>query len=194
MLAPMGLAAGPVVPTANGASSMRRSTAPPSPRSTPSTPPRSASSRRPAARSSAPRRSDWTARRLAVDAIGETCNVAADRARRRTPSCRRSAARSRKRPIKGRITLSGYEGSELLVARLLVESGADLRYVGTACPKTPGPIRREWLEAQGVRSVPRLAGTGSGRVDEFKPDLAIGTTPVVQQAKELRSPRSTSPT
>ena len=31
-------------------------------------------------------------------------------------------------PIKGRITLSGYEGSELLVARLLVESGADLRY------------------------------------------------------------------
>ncbi|MFN5994461.1 MAG: chlorophyllide a reductase subunit Y, partial [Betaproteobacteria bacterium] len=30
-------------------------------------------------------------------------------------------------PIKGRITMSGYEGSELLVARLLVESGADLR-------------------------------------------------------------------
>jgi len=36
----------------------------------------------------------------------------------------------------GRITLSGYEGSELLVARLLVESGADVRYVGTACPRT----------------------------------------------------------
>ncbi|MCH5373109.1 MAG: chlorophyllide reductase subunit Y, partial [Planctomycetes bacterium] len=29
-------------------------------------------------------------------------------------------------PIKGRITLSGYEGSELLVARMLVESGADI--------------------------------------------------------------------
>jgi len=40
-------------------------------------------------------------------------------------------------PIKGRITMSGYEGSELLVARLLVESGADVRYVGTACPRTP---------------------------------------------------------
>ena len=37
-------------------------------------------------------------------------------------------------PIKGRITLSGYEGSELLVGRLLVESGADLRYVGTRLP------------------------------------------------------------
>ena len=35
-------------------------------------------------------------------------------------------------PIKGTITLSGYEGSELLVARLLIESGADVPYVGTA--------------------------------------------------------------
>jgi chlorophyllide a reductase subunit Y len=29
-------------------------------------------------------------------------------------------------PIKGRITVSGYEGSELLVARLLIESGAEV--------------------------------------------------------------------
>ncbi len=69
----------------------------------------------------------------------------------RTASCRRSAARSRSTPIKGRITLSGYEGSELLVARLLVESGADVRYVGTACPRTPwSDADREWLEAKGV--------------------------------------------
>ena len=55
-------------------------------------------------------------------------------------------------PIKGRITLSGYEGSELLVARLLVESGADVRYVGTACPRTRwSDADREWLEAKGVR-------------------------------------------
>ena len=39
-------------------------------------------------------------------------------------------------PIKGTVTLSGYEGSELLVARLLIESGADVPYVGTACHKT----------------------------------------------------------
>ncbi len=56
-----------------------------------------------------------------------------------------------KMPIKGRITMSGYEGSELLVARLLVESGADLRYVGTACPKTSwSDADREWLESRGV--------------------------------------------
>ena len=40
-------------------------------------------------------------------------------------------------PVKGTITLSGYEGSELLVARLLIESGANIPYVGTALPKTP---------------------------------------------------------
>ena len=39
-------------------------------------------------------------------------------------------------PIKGKITLSGYEGSERLVARLLIDSGAEVPYVGTACPKT----------------------------------------------------------
>ena len=51
-------------------------------------------------------------------------------------------------PIKGTITLSGYEGSELLVARLLIESGANVPYVGTACPKTPwSDADRQWLEA-----------------------------------------------
>ena len=39
-------------------------------------------------------------------------------------------------PIDARITLSGYEGSELIVARLLIESGANVRYVGTACAKS----------------------------------------------------------
>jgi chlorophyllide a reductase subunit Y len=93
-------------------------------------------------------------------------------------------------PIKGRITLSGYEGSELLVARLLVESGADVRYVGTACPRTPwSEPDREWLAAHDIPVQYRasleqdLAAMGA-----FEPDLAIGTTPVVQKAKELGIP------
>jgi len=45
------------------------------------------------------------------------------------------------KPIKGRITLSGYEGSELLVARLLIESGAEVRYVGTRGVHLPMQIR-----------------------------------------------------
>jgi chlorophyllide a reductase subunit Y len=93
-------------------------------------------------------------------------------------------------PIKGRITLSGYEGSELLVARLLVESGADLRYVGTACPKTRwSEADRDWLQAHGVEVNYRASlEQDVAAMKEFKPDLAIGTTPVVQKAKELATP------
>ncbi len=95
-----------------------------------------------------------------------------------------------KMPIKGRITLTGYEGSELLVARLLIESGADVRYVGTACPRTPwSDTDREWLLAKGVHLQYRASlEQDLAAVDEYRPDLAIGTTPVVQAAKEAKLP------
>jgi 3,8-divinyl chlorophyllide a/chlorophyllide a reductase subunit Y len=95
-----------------------------------------------------------------------------------------------KMPIKGRITLSGYEGSELLVARLLVESGADLRYVGTACPRTVwSDADRQWLEAKGVHVQFRASlEQDLAAMREWMPDLAIGTTPVVQAAKEISIP------
>jgi len=95
-----------------------------------------------------------------------------------------------KTPIKGRITLSGYEGSELLVARLLVESGADLRYVGTACPRTSwSDTDREWLESKGVLDNYRASlEQDLAAFREFEPDLVIGTTPVVQAAKQQRTP------
>jgi chlorophyllide a reductase subunit Y len=93
-------------------------------------------------------------------------------------------------PIKGRITMSGYEGSELLVARLLIESGADVRYVGTACPRTPySEADREWLVSKGVHVQYRASlEQDLAAMREWKPDLAIGTTPVVQKAKELTIP------
>jgi chlorophyllide a reductase subunit Y len=93
-------------------------------------------------------------------------------------------------PIRGRITLSGYEGSELIVARLLVESGADLRYVGTACPKTPwSEADAQWLQARGVHVQYRASlEQDLAAFREFQPDLAIGTTPVVQAAKQARTP------
>jgi chlorophyllide a reductase subunit Y len=93
-------------------------------------------------------------------------------------------------PIKGRLTMSGYEGSELIVARLLVESGADLRYVGTACPKTPwSAADADWLQSKGVHVQYRASlEQDLAAMHEFKPDLAIGTTPVVQAAKEARIP------
>jgi chlorophyllide a reductase subunit Y len=93
-------------------------------------------------------------------------------------------------PIDARITLSGYEGSELLVARLLIESGADVAYVGSACPKTEfSALDAEWLESKGV-SVKFRASLEDDLIamETFKPDLVIGTTPIVQKAKERSIP------
>lgn len=93
-------------------------------------------------------------------------------------------------PVKGRVTVSGYEGSELLVARLLIESGADVPYVGTACPATPwNKADQEWLEAKGVAVKFRASlEDDCAAMEAFGPDLAIGTTPVVQKAKERGTP------
>jgi chlorophyllide a reductase subunit Y len=138
---------------------------------------------------SAPVGHDGTAAWL--DAIGAACGIAGgkvDAAKNRIlPAIRAALAAT---PIKGRITLSGYEGSELLVARLLVESGADLRYVGTACPRTAwSDPDREWLESKGVAVTYRASlEQDIAAVEEFKPDLAIGTTPVVQKAKQMAIP------
>ena len=94
------------------------------------------------------------------------------------------------KPITGRITLSGYEGSELLVARLLIESGAEIPYVGPACPKTPWSAEdAAWLEAKGVQVKFRASlEDDCAAMEAFQPNLAIGTTPVVQKAKELAIP------
>jgi len=138
---------------------------------------------------SAPVGHDGTAAWL--DAIGETCGVPraqVDAAKNRLLPAIRAALAAQ--PIKGRITLSGYEGSELLVARLLVESGADVRYVGTACPRTPwSEPDRAWLDAHGVQVNYRASlEQDLAAFDEFRPDLAIGTTPVVQHAKQRATP------
>ena len=191
MLEPMGLAAGPVVPTREWrelyaaldgsvvaaihpfyTASIREFTA----------------AGRPVV-GSAPVGHDGTEAWL--QAIGTTANVAQDKIdaakNRFLPAIRGALA---KMPIKGRITLSGYEGSELLVGRLLVESGADLRYVGTACPKTAwNEADRAWLESKGVRVQFRASlEQDLAAVAEWMPDLAIGTTPVVQAAKQVSIP------
>jgi chlorophyllide a reductase subunit Y len=93
-------------------------------------------------------------------------------------------------PVAARVTVSGYEGSELLVARLLVEAGATVPYVGTACPRTEwSDPDREWLEAHGTHVQYRAAlEQDLAAMREVRPDLAIGTTPLVQKAKEMGMP------
>jgi len=126
-----------------------------------------------------------------LQAIGNATNIGQDKidaAKNRVlPAIKGALAKT---PIKGRITLSGYEGSELIVARLLLESGADLRYVGTACPRTVwSDADRQWLEAKGVHVQFRASlEQDLAAMHEWQPDLAIGTTPVVQAAKEATIP------
>lgn len=126
-----------------------------------------------------------------LQAIGEAAGVAQgkiDAAKNRAlPAIRDALAGA---PVKGRITLSGYEGSELLVARLLIESGADVRYVGTACPKTPWSAADcVWLEERGVEVRFRASLEHDlAAMDAFAPDLVIGTTPIVQKAKTQAIP------
>jgi chlorophyllide a reductase subunit Y len=191
MLEPLGLAAGPVVPTREWrelyAALDCAAVAAIHPFYTASVREFEAAGRRIVG--SAPVGHDGTADWL--DAIGRACGVAqaqVDAVKNRLlPGIRGALA---KLPIKGRITLSGYEGSELLVARLLVESGADLRYVGTACPRTPwSEPDRAWLDAHGVQVTYRASlEQDLAAFDEFQPDLAIGTTPVVQHAKQQATP------
>jgi chlorophyllide a reductase subunit Y len=126
-----------------------------------------------------------------MDAIAKAADVPAamlDAAKARMlPAIKGAMAAA---PIKARITVSGYEGSELLVARLLSEAGAEIPYVGTACPRTEwSDADREWLEARGTHVQYRasLENDVHAMLDA-KPDLALGTTPLVQKAKELGIP------
>jgi 3,8-divinyl chlorophyllide a/chlorophyllide a reductase subunit Y len=191
MLEPMGLAAGPVVPTREWrelyAALDCAAVAAVHPFYTASVREFEAAGR--TVIGSAPVGHDGTEAWL--QAIGSATNVAQDKIdavkNRMLPAIKGALA---KMPIKGRITLSGYEGSELLVGRLLVESGADLRYVGTACPRTVwSDADRQWLESKGVHVQFRASlEQDLAAMHEWQPDLAIGTTPVVQAAKEQCTP------
>jgi len=92
--------------------------------------------------------------------------------------------------VQARMVVSGYEGSELLVARLLMEAGAEIPYVGTALPRTLwSDPDREWLEARGTHVQFRASlEQDIGAMRDVKPDLALGTTPLVQAAKEEGTP------
>ncbi len=125
---------------------------------------------------------DW------LDSIAAATGISADTAKAKAlPAIRAAIAENQ---IEARITVSGYEGSELLVARLLIEAGADVPYVGTACPQTAwSEPDRAWLAAQGtqVQSRASLEQDRAARL-EGRPELAVGTTPLVQKAKALGIP------
>lgn len=93
-------------------------------------------------------------------------------------------------PLDARILVAGTTGTELQIARLLVECGAEVPFVATSLPRMPWPsVDTAWLEVRGTRVAfnigPRIA---RGLVDEFMPNLVVGPTTVCARARVLGIP------
>lgn len=126
-----------------------------------------------------------------LEQIGAAAGIAADRIGSAVDRARTAVGKALEAaPLEGRIQVSGYEGSELLVARVLVEAGAEVPYVGTALPKTAWSSEdAEWLAARGTHV--QFRASLEQDIEAFKatdPDLVIGTTPTVQAGKEAGVP------
>ena len=144
---------------------------------------------------SAPVGRDGTADWLA--AIGEAVRRSGNDAR--WQAAQNAVASDRRRARRwcadqGPVTVSGYEGSELLVGPSPGGERRGRALCGHAPARATPLVRRRPGMAGGQGrgqsiSVPR-SRRRSLHLEEFKPDLAIGTTPVVQQAKESAAPRA----
>jgi 3,8-divinyl chlorophyllide a/chlorophyllide a reductase subunit Y len=95
------------------------------------------------------------------------------------------------KPLSGRVFVTGYEGTELAYARLLVEAGAEVPYVSTSIAPDPLVLPDElWLKARGTREIVyrKALEEDMSALDRYKPDLVLGTTPFAAAAKERGIP------
>ena len=94
-------------------------------------------------------------------------------------------------PLSGRVLVTGYEGTELAYARMLVEAGADVPFVSTSIGSSPLVTTDEmWLKAHGTKEIVyrKSLEDDVAALDEYNPDLVIGTTPFASIAKERGIP------
>ena len=90
-------------------------------------------------------------------------------------------------PIEGKIIVSGYEGTELAYARMLVEAGAEVPYISTSIGSDPLVLPDEmWLRARGTKQIVYRKSLEDDvqALDDYEPDLVLGTTPYCAVAKE----------
>jgi chlorophyllide a reductase subunit Y len=103
----------------------------------------------------------------------------------------RAQAMVNAQPLSGRIFVTGYEGTELAYARLLVEAGAEVPYVSTSIGSSPLVLPDElWLRAHGTQEVVyrKSLEEDVAALDKYPPDLVLGTTPFASIAKERGIP------
>jgi 3,8-divinyl chlorophyllide a/chlorophyllide a reductase subunit Y len=95
-------------------------------------------------------------------------------------------------PLKGAtIMVSGYEGNEMLYARLLVEGGAHVPYISTSIgPSMLTAADEAWLKSHGTEAViyRKAIEDDKAAMDRWTFDLVIGTTTLAAHAKELGIP------
>lgn len=95
------------------------------------------------------------------------------------------------RPLAGRVLVTGYEGTELAYARLLVEAGAEVPYVSTSIAPDAMVLPDElWLKARGTKEViyRKSLEEDMSALDRYAPDLVLGTTPFSSAAKDRGIP------
>jgi len=95
------------------------------------------------------------------------------------------------RPLHGKVMVTGYEGTELAYARMLVEAGAEVPYVSTSIGQDPLVLPDElWLKAHGTKEViyRKALEEDIAAIDRYNPDLVFGTTPLASAAKERGIP------
>ncbi len=95
-------------------------------------------------------------------------------------------------PLKGAtILVSGYEGNEMLYARLLIEGGAYVPYVSTSIgPSMLTASDEAWLKSHGTEAVVyrKALEDDMDAINHWDFDLVIGTTTVAAYAKERGIP------
>jgi chlorophyllide a reductase subunit Y len=90
-----------------------------------------------------------------------------------------------------KIHVCGYEGNELLYARLLVEAGAEVPYISTSINKSLYTAADEaWLRARGLKEIvyQKTLEQDVRALDKYKPDLVLGTTSLSAAAKSRGIP------
>lgn len=95
------------------------------------------------------------------------------------------------RPLSGRVFVTGYEGTELAYARLLVEAGAEVPFVSTSIAADPLVLPDElWLKARGTKEIVyrKTLEDDLNALDRYSPDLVLGTTPFASAAKDRGIP------
>ncbi len=95
------------------------------------------------------------------------------------------------RPLSGTVLVTGYEGTELAYARMLVEAGAHVPYVSTSIGQDPLVLPDEmWLKSHGTKEViyRKALEEDVAAIDRYAPDLVFGTTPLASVAKERGIP------